>query len=150
MKSSWSIVFSFMTSRFLWPAYEVMFLCNKMRKNSLKSVHMCTYIGIYNIYFLYLHTYICHSILKENKNLQMDYRPKCIYIYETHFDLWSILFLNQHQVWEGWGLGGRAEKVSPFSSSRGFYSPPRHTCGRKEGSFSKLRGWGWKGPSEFR
>lgn len=25
---------------------------------------MCTYIGIYNVYFLYLHTYICHSILK--------------------------------------------------------------------------------------
>lgn len=52
----------------------------------------------------------------------------------------GILFFHQHQVLEGWGLGGRAEKVSPFSSSRGFYSPPGHTCGRKEGSFSKLRG----------
>lgn len=35
---------------------------------------------------------------------------------------------------------GETEKGSLFPSSRGFCSLPRQVCGRKEGSFLKLRG----------
>lgn len=45
----------------------------------------------------------------------------------------------QHRGFGRMGLG-ETEKGSPFPSSRGFCSLPRKVCGRKEGSFSKLRG----------